>query len=592
MKKSKPQTIEELALANDLMRLMSEDVEQPIDKFVRHKENIDNWYKEMQDYNLTQEEVGIMEEHLKEVYGVSATQEAMMLLLLDERICGFSVAEVNDARRVVGKKIMKDIPRIKEMVFSKGDASDNLRRYIWDTQIATQMGYSFSTLHSTAYSLIALQEMNLAHLYPRVFWDVACLTVSAGADESNRNNKSTDYGRIASAIGKMKSHGVQVTSPLINQAEFGFIPDDKSNRIVFGLKGINGINDDTIRTIIAHRPYSSFEDFHERMYKSKLVTRGQVLQLIKAGCFNEFDSPAETMRDFLVKETPVRETLNGQNLSRVINLGLFNTDEYEKYHDYYNFRAHLKKKVYERLENPKNRILLLDDEHSKIYFDDTFSDKSVHGYHENYILIDEKEFEKEYKELMKPAMELLKDREFIKQFNIAQFHELWNEHAQGSLESWYFEATSFYPDKHELEDIDEKRYGIRKFRDLSETPVVVGERESRNGRVYQELELYNIAGTVLDKNRNSHSITVLTKDGVITVKTYAGAFANYDRQIKTNGSIVEKSWFTRGERLLFTGFRRDDQFVLRAPRGQHTINKILNVRPDGSIALQAERARV
>lgn len=604
-KKSKPQSVEELALANDLMRLMSEGDEQPIDKFVRHKESIEDWYKEMNDYKLTQEEIVIMEEHLKEVFGVSATQEAMMKLLLDERICGFTVAEANDARRVVGRKIMEDVPRIKGMIFAKGVASERLKKYIWDTQIATQMGYSFSTLHSTSYSLIALQEMNLAHLYPRVFWDVACLSVSAGADEDSTSNKSSNYGRIASGIGKLRTHSVKVTSPLINQASFGFIPDVEKNQIVFALKGINGINDDVLHTIIANRPYASFEDFHERMYLTKLVTRGQILQLIKAGCFNEFNTSPEIMKKFIIQEVDVKDSLNGQNLQRIINLGLLNTEKYKLYEDYFNFRKHLMTSIHETRKNPIDRIFIIKDDYSQIFFENNFTFENtitnkqssrvepvVVGEHNGKLLISEKAFKRQYDEKMLPVTELYADQEFLRSYNIAQFHELWQQHSSNSQESWYFEATSFYPDKHELEDVDEARYGIRKFSDLSETPVVLGERKSKNGRVYPQLETYAIAGTVLDKNKNSHSFTVLTKDDVVVCKTYGGAYSHYDRQIKINGKIAESSWLTRGAKILINGYRRDDQFVLRAASyGQHTINKITEIRADGTLGLQSERIK-
>ena len=92
--------------------------------------------------------------------------------------------------------------------------------------------------HTLAYSLVALQEMNLAYNYPIVFWDTANLIVDSGAmnledefnfeedddednDEENEEegkikNSSTDYGRIAAAIGKMKTRGLSFSLPDIN----------------------------------------------------------------------------------------------------------------------------------------------------------------------------------------------------------------------------------------------------------------------------------------------------------------------------------------------------------------------------------------
>lgn len=590
VKKSKPQNIEELSAANSLMRLMSEDDEQPIDKFVRHKEDIQNWYDEMKGYDLLEDEVETLKEHLGKVFGVSSSQEEMMLLLMDQQICGFSVAEANFARSVVGKKKMDKIPEVKDMIFTMGAASENMRKYLWDTQIATQMGYSFSTLHSTAYSLIALQEMNLAHLYPRVFWDVACLTVSAGADEDSDSNKSSNYGKIASGIGKMRQYGVKVTPPLINQASFGFAPDAEKNQIVFGLKGINSLNDDLIHTLIANRPYASFGDFHTRMYETKLVTRGQALQLIKAGCFNEFDSQIEIMKQFLVKEVDVKTSLNGQNMQRAINLGLFNTPEYQQYQDYYNFRKYLTKKVHEHLTNPKSRVFILEKDDDIELFYRLFDGVEPYGYHGNGLLIEEKAFTKDYDAKMLPVKELLTDVEFVRSYNNAQFFEKWHEFASGTVESWQMESVSFFADKHQLDYADQGRYGIVDFNSLSEIPVVLSENTAKNGRVYKNLELSTIAGVVLDKNKNSKSFVLLTSTGIVNCRTHAGGFSHYDRQIKFNGH-TEKGYFTRGTLLLVQGFRRNDTFVLKSGRGSHTINKINEIRTDGSLSLQTDRMR-
>ena len=36
-------------------------------------------------------------------------------------------------------------------------------------------------MHTTAYALIALQEMNLAYKYPIIYWNCACLSVDSSA---------------------------------------------------------------------------------------------------------------------------------------------------------------------------------------------------------------------------------------------------------------------------------------------------------------------------------------------------------------------------------------------------------------------------
>lgn len=589
VRKVRPQTVEELGFANDIMRLMSDGTEQPIDKYVRHRDNPQDWYKEMQDYNLDDKDIKILERHLKDVHGVSVTQEELMLLLMDEDICNFSILDANFARKVVGKKIVEDIPKVREMMFSQGKGSDNLKTYVWDTQISPQMQYSFSKLHSTGYSLIALQNANIAHRFPRVFWDAACLNVSAGADEDNENNKGTDYGRIGKAIGNMQAQGVKVVSPYINKAGFGFAPDVDIGGIIFSLKAITSMNDETARNIIEHRPYKSFEDFHERMYLTKLVNRSQLIMLIKAGSFNEFDTPVNIMKDFLVKETPVKDTLNGRNLPKIIDLGLLDNPKLKRFKVYYNIRKYLRDNVEKKLPEEKNRWLKLHNDYSEKFFMVGFTKDCVVSFNNGNLIIDEKTFEKEYKELMLPLNKLYKDKEFIRDFNNAQFKELWMQHASGTVEGWEMESVNFYSDKHEIEYMDKEYYNLADFSRLSEEPVVLKENTSKNGRVYKEFKLFRIAGTVLDKNKNSHTITLLTETGVVTVKMYGAQFAKYDRQIKRDGKVIEKPWTSRGNILMISGYRRENQFVVRAPYRQEPVSLIHKINGDGSATLQTER---
>lgn len=591
--KAKPSNLIEMTASNSLMRLQTDGGEQPIDTFVKHKENISLWYKEMKKFNLDSDEIKIMEDHLLVLNGVADTQESVMLMAMDERIAGFTIEEATFLRKSIAKKSDEAAQKVKNMLFEKGKekgTSEALLSYVW-YQISRMLSYAFSSPHTLAYSLIAMEQLNLNHNYSPIYWQTAVLTVNSGSQEVDEGEKSktTEYGKMASAIGDMKSLGVDVELPLINSSNFSFTPDAENNRIIFSLKGITTIGDDLVKDIIANRPYASFDDFYNRMYDTKLVQRAQMLHLIKAGCFNEFDNQTEIMKQFLVKEVDVKDNLNGQNLPRVINLGLFNSDEHRKYQDYYHFRTHLKKHVHQNLTKPKNRILALKDDYSKVFFENTFSDESITGYSDNGdLLIDEKVFEKEYKKMMEPAMEMLTEKEFIRQFNIAQFRELWTQHASGSVPKWQMEAVSFYADEHELEHVNYEQYGISDYFSLSPEPVVTEEYVWR-GRPMKNFKLFTIVGTVLDKNKNNHTITVLTPEGVVTCKQWGGSFSHYDRQIKIDGAVAEKSWFTRGNLLMLTGYRRDDQFVLRAPKGQHTISLITEVRSDGSLGLQSER---
>lgn len=119
-KKVQPTSVLELAVANSLMRLMSDGDVQPVDKYILHKSNPNTWLNEMKEYGLTEEEMDIVREHLNEVYGVSESQEGIMLLSMDERISGFDVLEANKLRKGVAKKKEEIIKEIKNLFFEKG----------------------------------------------------------------------------------------------------------------------------------------------------------------------------------------------------------------------------------------------------------------------------------------------------------------------------------------------------------------------------------------------------------------------------------------------------------------------------------------
>ena len=113
-RKVKPENLNELTLANSVMRLMGEG-ERPIDRFVRFKNNINEWYKEMDKEGLTEEEKELAKEVLGQSYGCSIEQETLMVGAM--KVAGFSLKDSNSLRKVVAKKQVKKIPEMKELFF-------------------------------------------------------------------------------------------------------------------------------------------------------------------------------------------------------------------------------------------------------------------------------------------------------------------------------------------------------------------------------------------------------------------------------------------------------------------------------------------
>ncbi|WP_253957045.1 PHP domain-containing protein [Paenibacillus oleatilyticus] len=143
-KKVKPSNLLETAVANSLMRLMSDGGnEQPVDQYVRFKNDISLWYEEMSSHDLNEEDITTMEKYLKDIYGVADTQEVVMQIVMDEKVAAFDVALSNKLRKAIAKKSEKDMKEVRDIFYRKGKsvgASEALLNYVWNVQIKRQEG--------------------------------------------------------------------------------------------------------------------------------------------------------------------------------------------------------------------------------------------------------------------------------------------------------------------------------------------------------------------------------------------------------------------------------------------------------------------
>jgi len=325
IKKIRPNTIEQMAATNAVMRLVGEKgKESPIDRYFRFKNNPKEWYIEMSSFGLYQREVTVLEKHLSEKYGCSIEQEDFMRILIDPEITGFTLKEANYARKILAKKLLEKINELKEFFYKKGEEQKSRRiflDYVWKKCLEPLVNYSFSLPHDLAYSLIGLQEMNLATQYNPLYWQCACLSVNSGAsdadfedyydkedleeDEYDKEDEgeeevefgeakrivSTDYGKMAVAIGQIQQLGVKISLPDVNKSSYDFIPDTANNTIYYGLQAVTKMNPEVINAIIKNRPYGSLIDFCERSG----ITNLQIIALIKGGAFDLLEKKKRTI---------------------------------------------------------------------------------------------------------------------------------------------------------------------------------------------------------------------------------------------------------------------------------------------------------
>ena len=595
MTKIKPTNIMEMADANGLMRLMTAEkgAETPMEKYICYKNNLSLWYQEMDRAGLTKEEQTAVEPYFKQSYGVPPSQEQLMRMLMDDKICGFSLKEANAARKIVGKKQMAKIPELHQQILDKATSSA-LGKYIWECGVGPQMGYSFSIIHALAYSFIGAQTIYIATHWNPIYWNTACLIVNSASleneedddDDGNTKDKSTDYSKLAKAIGDITSRGIKVSLIDINKSGFSFEPDEPNNEILFGLKGVNKIGGPVIDQIISGRPYTGIIDFMNRCPLNKT----QMVSLIKSGAFDKIDNKWASE---ICKENPryaimayyvslvcdPKKRLTLQNFNGLLKSGLV-PEELNKQKQVFVFNKFLK-------DNKKVGKYYVFDEGS-LNFYSQYYDLNELDVINGITCILQTKWDKIYQKEMDEARNWLKE---------LLFNETWNKYATGNISAWEMESLCFYYHEHELADIDKHKYGIVNFSTLSYEPEV-DYFFKRAGRDIPIFKLYKIAGTIISKNNTKASVAILTTDGVVNVKFTKEYYAMYNRQIsevQADGSkkVLEKGWFSRGTKIMVTGYRREDTFVAKTYKATstHQLYRIMNVE-GRNITLEHERVNL
>ena len=624
-----PRSVDELAVLNSVIRLMATEkgAESPLDKYARFRENPKAWDREMQQMGLTEEQRSIMHRELDISDGMSITQEQFMQLVQLPECGGWDLQWADKLRKSIAKKNPKDYDALTKQFFDnvreKG-LNEKFCHYVWDVEVALSRGYGFNAAHTYSYSMIALQEMNLARFYPIIFWNTANLIVDSGGiqteevededegldvepepeedddedeeeweeeneitegekeDKKKEKTKSVDYGKVASAIGRFSSYGIKVSPPNINDSSYSFTPVVERNEILYGLRGITRLSTSIIKEIMEMRPFNSLEDFLERVKVNKI----QMTNLIKCGAFDEMmQMPREKiMEKYINMIIDKKQRLTLQNMQMLINYNLI-PEEMQKYKKLFLFNKWLKtqknKEYYELNDAAINFIA------------DNFSANWL----SNGTTISAAVWDNLYKKGIDPMRSYLKTHkdEILNALNNAIYKETFDKYAQGSISHWEMESVSFYSHEHELLKTL-KLYSYDDFFVLPEEPEVDYTFTSKDGNEVRIYRLRRIIGTVIDKNKLKNTVTLLTPTGVVNVKIYKNQYAMFDKQLSQKGldgkkHVIEKSWFSRGSLLMIQGIRRENDFIPKKRKDSFypVVSKIINVADDGEIELQTER---
>ena len=260
----KPDRFEDLIAMNALYRPGPLEY---IPNFINRKHG-----KEAISYDLDE-----MEEYLKETYGITVYQEQVMLLA--QKIAGFSKGDADVLRKAMGKKQKSVLDKMKGQFISgakaRGHADDKLQKIWTDWEAFAQ--YAFNKSHSTCYAFIAYQTAYLKSHYPSEY--MAAVLNHAGNIE-----------KITFFMEECKRMGLSVLGPDINESLKGFAVN-KKGEIRIGLGGLKGVGEAAVESVIADRgkfgPYNSIYDLVKRV-NQRTVNKKSLESLAMSGTFDCF----------------------------------------------------------------------------------------------------------------------------------------------------------------------------------------------------------------------------------------------------------------------------------------------------------------
>lgn len=629
-----PVNVDELAVLNSVIRLMATEkgAESPLDKYSRFRRNPSAWDKEMQQMGLTDAEKQIMHRELDISNGMSITQEQFMQLVQLPECGGWDLQFADKLRKSIAKKNPKEYDALTKQFFDNAKEkklSMNFCNYVWNVEIALSRGYGFNAAHTYSYSIIALQEMNLARFYPIIFWNTANLIVDSGGiqideeendedenedeyeelteslneyydeqeeweeenlteggeEEDKKKNKikTVDYGKIASVIGRFDEYGIKISPPDINTSTYTFTPVPDENEILYGLRGITRLSTSIINSIIKNRPFTSIQEFLTKVKLNKV----QMVNLIKCGAFDKLmNQPREEiMKQYIASIADKKQRLTLQNMNMLINYNLI-PPEMELYKKFFLFNKFLK-------ANKNNTYYILNEaaiNYISNYFDADIID--------NGNQISQKIWDNIYKRSMEPMRIYLKEHnaEILAKLNNALYQEMYNKYASGNISHWEMESISFYSHPHELSDY---QYLFDDFFTLPEFPELEYSFLGKDGNEIKVYQLNKIIGTVIDKNKLKNTVTLLTPTGVVNIKIYKSQYAIYDKQlsnkdIEGHKHVIEYSWFKRGTLLMIQGIRNGQDFIPKKRKDSiyPIISKIIGINENNNLKFQFERLEV
>ncbi|UBZ12444.1 DNA polymerase III subunit alpha [Flagellimonas marinaquae] len=219
-----------------------------------------------------------MEEYLQETYGITVYQEQVMLL--SQKLAGFSKGDADVLRKAMGKKIFALLEKLKPQFLDGGEKNGHPRdvlEKIWKDWEAFA-SYAFNKSHSTCYAYIAYQTAYLKAHYPAEYMAAVL------------SNNMNDIKQVTFFMEECKRMGLEVLGPDVNESYYKFAVN-KDNAVRFGMGAIKGVGRSAVETIVENRKeggaYRSIFDLAKRV-DLRAANKKAFENLALAGGFDSF----------------------------------------------------------------------------------------------------------------------------------------------------------------------------------------------------------------------------------------------------------------------------------------------------------------
>ena len=241
-------------------------------------EYIPNYIKRKHGLEEIEYDLPEMEEFLSGTYGITVYQEQVMLL--SQKLAGFSKGDADMLRKGMGKKIKSVLDKLKPKFFKGCEENGfdiNIVDKIW-TDWEAFASYAFNKSHSTCYALIAYQTAYLKAHYPSELM-ASLLT-----------NHMRDIKDITYYMEECKRMGVLVLGPDVNESFYKFAVNEKGE-IRFGLGAVKGVGEGAVEAIVNERnegKYTAFDDFVKRV-DLRSANKRTLESMVCSGGFDSFE---------------------------------------------------------------------------------------------------------------------------------------------------------------------------------------------------------------------------------------------------------------------------------------------------------------